>query len=232
MQWETKRCVGVTYILSFWPSHTCRVSLGHLLLHRLAITRNKYTRTIVNKDNCPTLIIGTHDIHKLVAKFRNNLLNPWDTDKIFLSSVLNWNNEHRDESYSYIFGQIDPIYSSRRARPLPGPRLLYDRKCFEGIDILTRWHVANKPIIYYHTKHSYGWVMVGRASSRCLRHKSRVTWHQMTGARATCPSHTSITYQDANYCYLPAISANFLYSSSGPHARLKTSSCIKITHKM
>ena len=96
MQWETKRCVGVTYTLSFWPSHTCRVSLGHLPLHRLAITRNKYTRTIVNKDNCPTLIIGTHDIYKLVAKSRNNSLYPWDADKnilvldIPISAVLNW----------------------------------------------------------------------------------------------------------------------------------------------
>ena len=141
------------------------------------------------------------------------LNNKWTWKRVFILDF--WTN-------SFNIQQTGPA-------PLPGPQLLYDRKCIEQrLRELTFWQddtsLTNQSFIITQNMvmARAAIVAVGRASSRRLRHKSRVTWrHVIQGARVTCPSPTSITYQDANYCYLHCkISfCNFLYSSSGSHAR-------------
>ena len=138
------------------------------------------------------------------------LNNKWTWKRVFILDF--WTN-------SFNIQQTGPS-------PLPGPRLLYDRKCIEQrLRELTFWQddtsLTNQSFIITQNMvmARAAIVAVGRASSRRLRHKSRVTWrHVIQGARVTCPSPTSITYQDANYCYLATakyLSAIFFTAARG-----------------
>ena len=138
--------------------------------------------------------------------------NKWTWKRVFILDF--WTN-------SFNIQQTGPA-------PLPGPRLLYDRKCIEQrLRELTFWQddtsLTNQSFIITQNMvmARAAIVAVGRASSRRLRHKSRVTWRhviQGPGSRVLPPpaSHIKmpiiVTSTAKSFC-------NFLYNSSGPHAR-------------